>query len=33
MKKYLSVLVNCPVFSGVQEGELLAMLSCMDAQV
>ena len=33
MKKYLPALIGCPVFSGIQEGDLLAMLSCMDAQV
>lgn len=33
MKKYIPILAKCPVFSGISEEELLAMLSCMDAQI
>ena len=33
MKKHLPVLMQCPVFSGISEDNLLTMLSCMKAQV
>ncbi|MBQ8619167.1 MAG: Crp/Fnr family transcriptional regulator, partial [Clostridia bacterium] len=33
MKKYIHILTKCPVFSGINEEELLTMLSCMDAQI
>ena len=33
MKKYIHVLTKCPVFSGVNEENLLVMLTCMDAQI
>ena len=33
MKKYLEILKSCPLFEGVEEGELLSMLHCLDARV
>ena len=33
MKKYIHALTKCPVFSGINEENLLAMLTCMDAQI
>jgi len=33
VKKYLSVLSRCPLFSGIEPENILAMLSCMDAQI
>lgn len=33
MKKYIHILTKCPVFSGISEDNLLAMLTCMDAQI
>ena len=33
MKKYLSVLKNCPLFYGIREENLFTMLSCLGARV
>lgn len=33
MKKYFSILSQCPLFSGVSEEELTALLGCLDATV
>jgi len=33
VKKYLSVLSRCPLFSGIEPENILTMLSCMDAQI
>lgn len=33
MKKYLEVLKTCPLFDGINEADLLRMLSCLDVRV
>lgn len=33
MKKYLSVLEQCPLFDGIEAGQMTAMLGCMGAKV
>ena len=33
MKEYLAILRSCPLFAGVEEGELLSMLQCLNARV
>ena len=33
MKKYLEILKRCPLFTGIDEADLLRMLSCLDARV
>lgn len=33
VKKYLRILTKCPLFSGIEEENVLAMLRCMEAQV
>ena len=33
MKKFLEILKNCPLFSGIEEESLLRMLSCLGAKV
>lgn len=33
MKKYLETLKACPLFDGVEENDILKMLSCLDAKV
>jgi len=33
MKKYLSVFESCPLFDGIEAGQLTAMLSCLGAKV
>ena len=33
MKKYIHALTKCPVFSGINEENLLVMLTCMDVQI
>lgn len=33
MEKYLFILRNCPFFSGMEDGEILSILHCMDARV
>lgn len=33
MKKYLPVLKHCPFFAGMDEGEILSILNCVDAKI
>ncbi len=33
MKKYLPVLKHCPFFAGLDEGEILSILNCVDAKI
>lgn len=33
VKKYLSILTKCPLFSGIRDEDILAILRCLDAQV
>ena len=33
MQKYLKILKNCPLFFGIEDSELLTLLSCLDAKV
>ena len=33
MKKYLPVLRHCPFFAGMDEGEILSILNCVDAKI
>ncbi|MBR7184272.1 MAG: Crp/Fnr family transcriptional regulator [Clostridia bacterium] len=33
MKKYLKILRQCPLFAGIEEKDLLTMLSCLEARV
>ncbi len=33
MKKYLGILKKCPLFNQITDGDLLRMLSCLDAKV
>ncbi|MEM1485494.1 Crp/Fnr family transcriptional regulator [Oscillospiraceae bacterium PP1C4] len=33
MKKYLEILINIPLFAGIQENELESLLGCLNAQV
>ena len=33
MKKYIEILRKCPLFSGIEDGMLIAMLGCLDARV
>ncbi len=33
MKKYLKILKQCPLFNGIDEQDLLRMLTCLDARV
>ncbi|MCQ2405961.1 MAG: Crp/Fnr family transcriptional regulator [Oscillospiraceae bacterium] len=33
MKKYLPILKTCPFFSGLEDGEILSILSCLNASV
>lgn len=33
LKKYLPVLKHCPFFAGMDEGEILSILNCVDAKI
>ena len=33
MKNYLPVLKHCPFFAGMDEGEILSILNCVDAKI
>lgn len=33
MRKYLVIIKNCPLFSGIKEGDMIKMLSCLGAKV
>ena len=33
MKKYLPVLKHCPFFAGMDEGEIISILNCVDAKI
>lgn len=33
LKKYLPVLKHCPFFAGLDEGEILSILNCVDAKI